>query len=298
MPIPKKLFQTARSYEALPQEVKDSIARLQALNPDWSYKLYDDAEMKDYIKQHLSRDDWEALEHINPKYGVVYADIFRYIVIFNEGGVYLDVKSTAKKPLSEVIKPEFRFVVSQWPNKLGQRFKGLGLHPELVHVPGGEFQQWNIISEPRHPFLKAALEQAIYNIRIYTPKLFGIDSLGVLRLSGPIAYTKAIYPLLEHFPHDILNLDEIGIQYSIYEDEGVNHKHEKTPGHYGSIKEPIVLKDVYIEPAAVETVGLGEMLARVLRDNTDVALRIALFAMVSAFAMAVLLPFVFYWLLR
>lgn len=298
MTIPKKLFQTTRSYEALPQELKDNVARLQELNPDWAYKLYEDAEMKDYIKQHLNPDDWQELEQINPKYGVVYADIFRYLLIYNEGGVYLDIKSTAKKPLSEVIKPEFKFVISQWPNKLGQRFKGSGLHPELVHVHGGEFQQWNIIAEPRHPFLKAALEQAIYNIRIYTPKRFGIDSRGVLRLTGPIAYTKAIYPLLEHFPHNILNLDDYGIQYSIYEDMGLYRKHEKNPGHYASVKEPIILKDVYIEPVQVETISLGEMLARELRDNTALALKIAVFAIVSSFALAVLLPIVFFWLLR
>ena len=298
MPIPKKLFQTARSHEALPQEVKDNASRLQALNPDWSYKFYDDPEMKGYIKQNLSRDDWEVLEQINPKYGVVYADIFRYILIYNEGGVYLDVKSTAKKPLSEFIKPELSFVISQWPNKLGQRFKGAGLHPELQHVPGGEFQQWNIIAEPRHPFLKAALEQAIYNIRIYTPKLFGMDTYGVLRVSGPIAYTKAIHPLLDHHPHNIVNLDEWGIQYSIYEDVGLNYGHGRQPGHYSSVKEPIVLKDVYIEPVPVETVSLGDMLSRVLLENTDLVLKLAVVAFVSTLTLAVVLPFVFYWLLR
>ena len=298
MPIPKKIFQTAKSFEGLSKDFKDNIARLKSLNPDWNYKFYDDAEMKDYIRQNLSADDWSELEQVNPKYGVVYADLFRYILIYNEGGVYLDVKSTAKRPLTEVLNPEFSFVISQWPNKLGQRFKTAGLHPELVRVPGGEFQQWNIIAEAKHPFLKAALEQAIYNIRTYTPKTFGVDSLGVLRLSGPIAYTKAIYPLLDHCPHNIVNLDEIGIHYSIYEDEEINHKHEKMPGHYSSVKEPIVLKDVYIEPVQAQTTSLGEMLARELRDNTELALKIAVFAVVSSFAMAILLPFVFYWLLK
>ena len=46
MPIPKKLFQTARSFEALPQELKDNVEKLKELNPDWTYQLYEDAEMR------------------------------------------------------------------------------------------------------------------------------------------------------------------------------------------------------------------------------------------------------------
>ncbi len=38
-----------------------------------------------------------------PRYGVVLADIFRYLVIYNEGGVYLDIKSTVNRPLDEII---------------------------------------------------------------------------------------------------------------------------------------------------------------------------------------------------
>jgi hypothetical protein len=289
MPIPKKLFQTVRSYDALPEDIKKNIARLQEVNPDWTYKLYEDAETKNYIRQNVSADDWHEIEQVNPRYGVVLADLFRYIVIYNEGGVYLDVKSTSKKPLSSIIEAETRFVVSQWPNKLGQRFAGYGLHPELVHVPGGEFQQWCIIAEPGHAFLKAALKQALYNIRTYTPGQFGTDAYGVLRVSGPIAYTKAIYPLLDHYPHTVVNLDDYGIQYSIYEDTAQNQKHTKIFGHYSSVKEPIVLKDVYVEPEPPLITRLGDLLARELRDNVDLVLKLAVLSVFSTATFFILL---------
>jgi len=223
------------------------------------------------------------------------ADLFRYIVIYNEGGIYLDVKSTAKQPLSSTIDPEVRYVISQWPNKLGQRFPGYGLHPELANVPGGEFQQWNIIAEPGHVFLKAVIKQVLHNIRTYTPGQFGTDAYGVLRVSGPIVYTKAIYPLLDHYPHNVVNLDDYGIQYSIYENAGPGDAHAKLPGHYSTIKEPIVLRDVYVEPTQPVVTKLGDLLAQKLRDNADLALKLAVFSIFSTATLLILVAVGFFW---
>jgi inositol phosphorylceramide mannosyltransferase catalytic subunit len=295
MLVPKKLFQTAKSFDSLHEDFKRSIAKLREMNPDWAYKFFDDAEMKDYIRHNLSSEEWHDLEHVNPKYGVVLADLFRYILIYNEGGIYLDVKSTARQPLSSAIDPDVRYVISQWPNKLGQRFPGYGLHPELANIPGGEFQQWNIIAEPGHAFLKAVIKQVLHNIRTYTPGQFGTDAYGVLRVSGPIAYTKAISPLLDHYPHNVINLDECGIQYSIYEGIGPGHSHTKLPGHYSTINEPIILRDVYIEPPQPVVTRLGDLLAQTLRDNADLALKLAVFSIFSTATLLILIVVGVFW---
>jgi inositol phosphorylceramide mannosyltransferase catalytic subunit len=296
MLVPKKLFQTAKSFDSLHEDFKRNIAKLREMNPDWVYKFFDDAEMKDYIRRNLSSEEWHNLEHINPKYGVVLADLFRYLVIYNEGGIYLDVKSTAKRPLSSAIDPDVHYVISQWPNKLGQRFPGYGLHPELASIHGGEFQQWNIIAEPGHPFLKSVIKQVLHNIRTYTPGQFGTDAYGVLRVSGPIAYTRAIYPLLDHYPHNVVNLDDCGIQYSIYEGTGPGSSHTKSPGHYSKINEPIVLRDVYVEPTQPAVTQLGDLLARKLRDNADLVLKLAVFSVFSTATLLILIVAGVFWI--
>ncbi|MFM8745607.1 MAG: glycosyltransferase family 32 protein [Aestuariivirga sp.] len=283
MPIPKHIFQTARSYESLPADFRDNIASLRERNPDWTYRFFGDDEMKDFIRQHVSAGDWHEIQNVNPKYGVVLADLFRYLVIYHEGGVYLDIKSTARRPLSEAIDLNASFILSQWPNKIGERYQGYGLHPELRHVPGGEFQQWNIIAEPRHAFLKAAVKQVLHNIKTYTPGQFGTDAYGVLRVSGPIAYTQAIYPLLDHYPFTATDVGNHGIRYSLYEDGGNPQRHQdKLPGHYAAVKEPVVIRDVYVEPEAPVITRLGELLAREVRDNIDLVLKLAVFSFVAA----------------
>lgn len=291
MRIPKTLIQTAKRYETLPEEIKQNIEDLKSRNPDWSYRFFDDVQMKAYLRNHLVRNDWELLQEVNPKYGVVLADIFRYLIIYNEGGVYLDVKSTAKKPLTPTIDLEAPFVLSQWDNKVGQPYEGYGLHPELVHVAGGEFQQWNLIAEPKHPFLKAVIGRVLNNIRTYTPSQFGTDAYGVLRVSGPIAFTQAISPLLDHYPHKIVNLNDWGIFYSIYDGGGIaGQSHQaRMPGHYSAVREPVVLRDLYVELKKPSVAKLSDLLAKELRENIDLVLKIAIFSVVSTATVLILL---------
>jgi hypothetical protein len=283
MRIPKTLIQTAKNYDALPPEIKENISRLTSLNPDWACVFFDDAQMKSYLRENLEPHEWELLQEVNPRYGVVLADIFRYLFIYKEGGVYLDVKSTAMMPLSEVIDPDAAFVVSQWPNKIGQRYPGYGLHPELANVPGGEFQQWCVMAEARHPFLKAVIERVFENIKSYTPSQFGTDAYSVLRVSGPIAFTQAIYPLLDHHPHTVVDLNSWGIVYSIYDANGApGQSHQaRMPGHYAFVREPVVLRDLYVEPRKPSVIKLGDMLAESLRDNIEFVLKLAVFSIVS-----------------
>jgi hypothetical protein len=297
MAISRNIFQTVADRAALSQDYADSVARLKTLNPDWSYACYDDAEVKAYIRTHVSPADWEAIECLNPRYNVVLADLFRYLVIYNEGGVYLDIKSTAEEPLSKVLRPEYTFVISQWQNRVGEQYQGAGLHAETMDVPGGEFQQWFLIAEAGHPFLKAALERALRNIRTYTPKRFGTSKQGVLRVSGPINYTLAIWPLLGLCPWQAVDVTRLGFRYTIYEDSEDRERHSRIPDHYSTIREPIVLKDVYVDSAPIETLSLADQLAEIIRGNIDLVLKMALISFVASATFVVLLPLLV-WLLR
>jgi hypothetical protein len=98
-----------------------------------------------------------------------------------------------------------------------------GLHRELEHIPGGEFQQWHIIAAPGHPFLKAVIETVLRNIDRYQPWFDGTGREGIFRLTGPIAYTLAIAPLLDRHDHRLVaNEREIGLEYSIL--SGIGHQ--------------------------------------------------------------------------
>jgi len=99
--VPLVIYQTWNS-RTLPTNMKDSIDRLVAKNPEFEYYLYDDADCLEFIKQNFEKEVVNAFESLIP--GAYKADLWRYCVLFKNGGVYLDIKYYSLVPLVEVIK--------------------------------------------------------------------------------------------------------------------------------------------------------------------------------------------------
>ncbi len=191
--IPKIIHQVyTRGWTILPAEIKAQVEALQQKNLGWEYRFYDEEDIVRYISLHFGRDMLALYLRINPEYGAVKADLFRYLVIYNEGGVYLDIKSFCTRPLDDIIPDECDLLLCHWDNGPSGCDPKKGLHPELVHLSHGEYQQWNIMAAPRSPYLKAVIGVVTDRLRDYRPWKLGIGMRGVLRTSGPIAYTLAI----------------------------------------------------------------------------------------------------------
>lgn len=142
MAIPKIIHQFyAIGWDAVPSEAKDAIRIMRKKNPDWDYRFYDADAVEEFITERCGQHMLEVYRSIDPSYAAARADLFRYLVCYEEGGMYLDIKSTAQKPLDEVFGPDDRFVLSQ--RKLKSKTKsGVKTHPELAGISGGEYVQW------------------------------------------------------------------------------------------------------------------------------------------------------------
>lgn len=236
MRITKIIHQTISTKDHLEKVFVDNISAIRNLNPGWEHRLYDDKERADFIKEHYGADMLNRYNRINPSYGPARADLFRYLLIHKIGGVYLDLKSTTTKPLSEVLRPDDAYILSHWDRDL---HKGWGNHPGLGRVE--EYQQWHIVSEPRHPFLDAVIRSVVRNIDSYTTVKYGVGKRGVLLLTGPIPYTLAIESVKGFHPFRYADADELGLKYSIFESAQDKLAHERLfQGHYHTSSEPIV----------------------------------------------------------
>jgi hypothetical protein len=237
--IPQIIHQTF-PVKTLPPALQENVDAMCALNPDWEHRLYDDADVESFIERSYGKSILRLYRQINPRYGAARADLFRYLLLYKEGGVYLDIKSTARSPLSQVLRPDDRFLISQWPHETGSPFSGWGLDESLSHVPEGEFMQWLIIASPGHPFLRAAIRNVLRNLRVYLPSEHGVGRMSVLHVTGPIAYTLAIEPLLSQQPHRVvLSHTELNFHYTIFR-KFMAHG-QLFPTHYASQTEPVVL---------------------------------------------------------
>ncbi|WP_292658651.1 glycosyltransferase family 32 protein [Nitratifractor sp.] len=238
--IEKNIFQTYPDISSLPEEIRINIDQIKLQNVGWNYRIFDDEDVRKYIRKFYP-EYLKYYDMINPKYGPARADFFRYLLIYREGGIYIDIKSSLRKPLDMVILDDDEFILSYWPN-----FEPM-THPELDCK--GEYQQWFIVSRSNHPFLKSVINNMVKNIKNYNPIFGSVGKKGVLRLTGPVMYTLSIQPIRELHSHRIADsYNELGFTYSIYDEYNMfTGKHKKLfDKHYSDLKEPIVHNDLSI----------------------------------------------------
>lgn len=237
--IPRVLNQIfLAGWDAVPDELRDgSVPALRARNPEWQYRFFDATAATEFIGRVYGPEMLRLYQSIDPAYYAARGDLLRYLVIYAEGGVYLDMKSDIVMPLDSLLRPDDACLLSQWPSDPGHRYGAAGRHPELSHVPGGEYQQWFVIAAPGHPFLRAVIERVVGNLTSYSAFRDGVGATGVLNATGPIAYTLAINPILGDHPHRMIrSLDEGVMRYSVFPDR-MGHK---DTGHYAYVTRPIV----------------------------------------------------------
>ena len=261
--IPRVIHQTYKTND-LPTEISEVVQRLKDMNPTFEYKFYNDKDCVEFIKENYDEETLNLYLSINPNYGSAKSDFFRYLLMYKVGGVYLDIKSCTTKPLEEVLLPTDEYLLTHW--------EGLDWADELKYY-FGEFQNWHIICKPNHPFLKRVIEIVKDNIKNY---IGGSDKYSVLRLTGPIAYSKGIIELISQHKknsvdspvREFLLENEIGLQYM----STTIHHHNLIDSSY-SKREPLILKDKveksYLLYATENYLDVAKMCIKSIREYSD-----------------------------
>ena len=228
--IPKNIYQLIPDKNNINKKFKKNIEYIKKLNPNWTHTLYDDNDIIEYIKKYYPSYILDLYNRINPKYGAARADFFRYLLMYKEGGVYLDIKSGTKVPLDKILKPDDEYILSHWECPCCYR---------ELNTTYGELQQWHIICKPKHPFLKEVIENVIENIKNYDVNRDGVGKIGVLTVTGPIAYTRTIVPIMSLYKYTIYEAHKyIGL---IYNNISKSHIGLYSKKHYSKIDEPVIL---------------------------------------------------------
>lgn len=195
--IPHIIHQTDNALR--PQDCYlENIDSLQSLNEGWDYKYYSEKDRLDFIYAYFGWDALSAYLRLNRLYGAAQADFFRYLCLYQHGGVYLDMKSGSSQPLSSVLREDDHFVISQWDWSIPQYFEW-GKKAEISHIEGGEYPIWCLICAPGHPLMAKVINQMIASIFFYTPNLHGTGSVATLKVTGPIMFTRVVFNNLNKF---------------------------------------------------------------------------------------------------
>jgi len=173
--IPLNIWQTDKS-KALSIPAIEAQQTWISLNPEFSYFLYDDADIELYIRQKWTSEILDFF-HALP-IGAMKADLWRYLILATEGGVYSDIDSICIKPIRE------------WPLK----GRTSGPHVLLIDLDSNQSQfcQWTFASTPGHP---AMLYVCNFVMRQWKKKgiLRNSDgTINVLGTTGPAIFSSAI----------------------------------------------------------------------------------------------------------
>lgn len=225
-----RLFHQTNYTKSLKPEIAASISEMLAVNVGWTHQLYDDRDIEEFILAHYGEKILSYYHRIDSFYGAARADFFRYLLIYQLGGVYLDIKTTVKGNLDELLKEDDEFLLSFWDNEPGDLHEGQTFVSELNHIARGEYVQWCIISRPRHPLMYSVILRVLQMIDSYNPYKTGMGFMGTIRTTGPAPYTLAIEEAIKRGEKRyrwVSFAKDLNIQYSIYEGQGKSLEHKK-----------------------------------------------------------------------
>jgi len=230
--IPRNIFQTVPDKTDISSEIKKNMLKLKHMNPTWYYHLYNDKEILDFIKSKYPEFLSSYLK-INPEYGPARADFFRYLIVLEKGGVYLDSKSGIIKPLDDILLPTDTFVYqfSEWE------------HPKkyIKYFEGKEINQWFIAASAQNPFINIVIKNMIKKINDPQSLQYS-GKIDVLRLTGPIMYTNSIAPLLSQYQNRRIMPNSLTLGGFVYNNISKCHikKSYSTKPHYSNLTTPIL----------------------------------------------------------
>jgi hypothetical protein len=225
--IPKVVYQVyTQGYDAIPECVKKVIEENKRNNPNYKFVLYDYESIDSYLKYNTRKEIYDTFKLINRKCHACVADFFRYVIIYEEGGIYADIKTKFNKPLDSWVNTNDKIKLSLWPwyhHSYLQKY-----YPKnfIFETKNREINQSVLIYPKNHQILYEVINEMLKNINEehLNPK----KKQHVLEITGPHLYTKVIAPKLNDLDFELYqkgyNLFDNHVQYD--GSGGCYHNHQ------------------------------------------------------------------------
>lgn len=171
--IPKKVFQTFETDEVT-DGMWNAIQSWRNSNPEYEHYFFDADDRLAFIKQNFDQEVVNAYLDLIP--GAFKADLWRYCVLYIEGGVYADADMICTNPLINWIEPHDDLIITR-DDPMSTEWLANGF----------------IASVPRNPVFKQIIDQIVDNVKhkrvlsylnITGPELFGRIARDFFQLNG------------------------------------------------------------------------------------------------------------------
>jgi len=194
--MPKIIFQTFKSRSVTDSFYNNFLSYIDN-NPDYQYEFYDDKRMIDYVYNYDCSDfNFSSNELIHAfdsiKIPAGKSDIWRYLVIYENGGVYVDFDTYCFRSLSHIIKSDDDIVVVRLGKSSNYDSKIFWYHL---------FAQWILIYVPKCTVMKSMIEWTVKSVNSRIPIPGSLDCVNKLERFTGCCISNFVYSKILNLKH-------------------------------------------------------------------------------------------------
>lgn len=203
--ISNNVFQTYKTLKVDDQSYF-KINAFRERNPSFNFYFYDDLAMDTYMAANWRhRKIFEIYKNLH--YGAAKADIWRYCILCQHGGIYLDFDSSISFALDS-IPNNANELISYESNKLSSIISQ-DYTPDYLYLNevanrdpanilfSNTALQWLLIFKKEHPILQSVIELIEKNADFFMNREFKSVHKAVCNFTGPAIYTVALHKYLD-----------------------------------------------------------------------------------------------------
>lgn len=222
--IPKKIWYKL-GPKGLSIECKQWMDTCLSKSPSYKYEIFTDASADEYVKREFAyRQDIIDI-FLGLTVPILKADLLRYLLLFNEGGIYNDLDVSCETPIETWIPSQFKKEANL---VVGWEFDA-GWEDNIIR----EFASWTILAKAGSPHMLMTINDTIDYLREKTVQHnVGYEGLtlemtgDVVDATGPRRMTRGIFKSLEVMLNRAIDIRE----------------------EVGNLLEPAIIGDVLILP--------------------------------------------------
>jgi mannosyltransferase OCH1-like enzyme len=197
---PKILHQTWRTAE-LPSPYAEWRAGWIANHPDWTHRLYDDADMRRVVADRTPQ--WLSTFDTLPRM-IQRADFFRYLAVYLDGGMYADIDMISYLPCDPLLKGAS--CVLSVENHLGKH-----LQTKFGYKQPWQLANFVFAAVPAHPFFAALLDGIARSAAMPVSNDDCVEEI-----SGPRMLTRLLYAIKPEDRGAITILPQINLNPPVF----------------------------------------------------------------------------------
>jgi mannosyltransferase OCH1-like enzyme len=129
------------------------------------------------------------------RFGPMKADIWRYCILYERGGIYCDISKAIAVPLREIISPTASAVIAYEGNRVD--FEASAAARAKLEYPDRVVVNWALMFAPKHPLLQQVIDGIVSKYDTYRGRVFVKPKQAIVRFTGPIHLTECVHNFVE-----------------------------------------------------------------------------------------------------